>query len=95
MSVVVKKVQRAGVRAVSPVLAVLSVCSRVALISVCSVLAVITVGDVFIFGHPYFGLDGTFAFYSWYGFLTCVVMILVAKAMGVLLKRKDTYYDGE
>ncbi len=68
---------------------------RVLWIVFVAILAVITVGDVFILGHPYFGLDGTFAFYSWYGFLTCVVMILVAKAMGVLLKRKDTYYDGE
>ena len=68
---------------------------RVLWIVFVAVLAVVTVGDVFIYGHPTFGLDGTFAFYAWYGFLTCVVMILVAKAMGVLLKRKDSYYDGE
>ena len=68
---------------------------RVLWIVFVAVLAAVTVGDVFIDGHPHFGLDGTFAFYSWYGFLTCVVMILVAKAMGILLKRKDTYYDGE
>lgn len=68
---------------------------RVLWIVFVAVLAVFVVGDVFIYGHPYFGLDGTFAFYAWYGLLTCVVMILLAKAMGVLLKRKDTYYDGE
>ncbi len=68
---------------------------RVLWIVFVAVLAVLAVGDVFISGHPYFGLDGTFAFYAWYGLLTCVVMILLAKAMGVLLKRKDTYYDGE
>ena len=68
---------------------------RVLWIVFVAVLAVLAVGDVFIYGHPYFGLDGTFAFYAWYGLLTCVVMILLAKAMGVLLKRKDTYYAGE
>ena len=68
---------------------------RVLWIVFVAVLAVLAVGDVFLYGHPYFGLDGTFAFYAWYGLLTCVVMILLAKAMGVLLKRKDTYYDGE
>ena len=59
------------------------------------VLAVVAVGDVVVHGHPYFGLDGTFAFYAWYGLLTCVGMILFAKALGTFLKREDTYYDGE
>ena len=68
---------------------------RVLWIVFVAVLAVLAVGDVFIYGDPYFGLDVTFAFYAWYGFLICVGMILFAKAMGVLLKRKDTYYDGE
>ncbi len=68
---------------------------RVLWIVFVAVLAVVAVGDEVVNGHPYFGLDGTFAFYAWYGFLTCVGMILFAKAMGVLLKRKDTYYDGE
>lgn len=60
-----------------------------------AVLVIVAVGDVVVHGHPYFGLDGTFAFYAWYGFLTCVGMILFAKAVGVFLKREDTYYDGE
>ena len=60
-----------------------------------AILAVIAVGDLLVHGHPYFGIDGTFAFYSWYGFLTCVGMILFAKMLGVFLKREDTYYDGE
>ena len=59
------------------------------------VLAVVAVGDVVVHGHPYFELDGTFAFYAWYGLLTCVGMILFAKALGTFLKREDTYYDGE
>ncbi len=57
------------------------------------VLALIALGDYVIHGHPYFVIDGTFGFYSWYGFITCVAMVLFAKGLGVFLKRKDTYYD--
>lgn len=58
-----------------------------------TVLVVITALDFFLPPHPYFGLDGTFGFYSWFGFLTCTIMVLGAKALGFALKRKDTYYD--
>jgi hypothetical protein len=44
--------------------------------------------------HSKFGLEGTLTFYSWYGFFTCVAMVLFAKFfVGILLTRKDTYYD--
>ena len=40
----------------------------------------------------YFGLDGWFGFGALFGFLSCVAMVLVAKALGPLLKRPTTYY---
>ena len=46
--------------------------------------------------HPHikFGIEGTFVFYTWYGFITCIAMVLFAKFfVGLLLTRKDTYYD--
>ncbi len=43
--------------------------------------------------HGHFGIDGTFGFFAWYGFIACAVMILGSKLVGVFLKRKDTYYD--
>jgi hypothetical protein len=49
--------------------------------------------DLMIEPHPYFGLDGTFGFGAWFGFASCVVLITVAKALGAILKRPDTYYD--
>ncbi len=58
-----------------------------------AVLAAIAFGDLLIHAHAYFWIDGTFGFYSWYGFATCVAMVVVAKGLGVFLKRKDTYYD--
>ncbi len=41
-------------------------------------------------GH--FGIDGSFGFNAWSGFAACAVMILVARILGVLLKRRDDYY---
>ena len=43
--------------------------------------------------HGHFGIDETFAFHAWYGFGACVAMIVIAKILGIFLKRKDTYYD--
>ena len=55
-----------------------------------------TVGaSLLVHGHGYFRIDGTFAFNAWYGFASCIGMILGAKALGRLLKRKDGYYDGD
>ena len=45
--------------------------------------------------HGYFGLDGTFAFNAWYGFAVCVAMVIAAKGLGLILKREDSYYDGD
>lgn len=56
-------------------------------------LAVLTLLDLTLHPHPYFGVDGSFGFYSWYGFLTCAAMVVGAKGLGYILKRKDTYYD--
>jgi hypothetical protein len=58
-----------------------------------AILIVCVAGDFFIHQHAYFGLDGTFGFYAWYGFVTCVLMIVVAKVLGILIKRPDNYYD--
>jgi hypothetical protein len=57
------------------------------------VLAGLVALDLVVEHHPHFGLDGTFGFGAWYGFAACVVLILVAKALGAVLKRPDTYYD--
>ena len=58
------------------------------------VFVALMLADFAIHGHPHFGVDGAFGFYAWYGLLTCVAMVLFAKAIGVILNRNDTYYDG-
>jgi len=43
----------------------------------------------------YFGIDDLFGFAAWFGFGSCVLMVLVAKALGALLKRSESYYQEE
>lgn len=58
-----------------------------------AILAVTVLADLFVAHHPHFGLDGTFGFGAWFGFASCVALVLFAKLLGVFLKRPDTYYD--
>lgn len=58
-----------------------------------AVLALTLVAQAFVHLHAWFDIDGWFGFYAGFGFLSCVAMVLVAKLLGLLLKRTDTYYD--
>ncbi len=58
-----------------------------------AVLALLVLGDLLVAHHPHFGIDGTFGFGAWFGFVSCVIMVVFAKGLGALLKRPDTYYD--
>jgi hypothetical protein len=42
--------------------------------------------------HPHFAVERLFGFNAIYGFLACAALILIAKGLGVLLKRRDDYY---
>lgn len=66
---------------------------RVLWIVFIGVLAATVAPDFVINQHGEFGIEGSFAFYAWYGFLTCVGMIVVSKVLGSVLKRRDTYFD--
>ena len=41
----------------------------------------------------YFGVDGWFGFAAAFGFLVCVALVLIAKVLGLLLKRDEHFYD--
>jgi hypothetical protein len=61
---------------------------------ICAVLlAGVVIADAFVAHHAFFGLDGTFGFGAWFGLLSCVGLVVLAKALGAVLKRPDTYYD--
>ena len=56
-------------------------------------LAVLVLADLAVEHHPYFGIDGTFAFGAWFGLLSCAVIVVGVKLVGALLQRPDDYYD--
>ena len=66
---------------------------RLLWVSYLFILVLTVFAGLFMDAHAVFRLDGSFAFAAWYGFLTCIGMILFAKLLGRLLHRKDTYYD--
>jgi hypothetical protein len=57
------------------------------------VLALTVLAEVFVKLHPHFKIEEVFGFHAIYGFLACVAMVLFAKVLGFLIKRKDDYYD--
>ena len=53
----------------------------------------LTVAAEILFGHEgHFAVERLFGFNALYGFLACAGMILFAKGLGLLLKRRDDYY---
>lgn len=57
-----------------------------------ALLALTLVAELFITLHPHFEIESLPAFHAAYGFIACAAMIVLAKALGALLKRADTYY---
>jgi Na+/phosphate symporter len=58
------------------------------------VILVLTVlAEIVIALHPNFEVEALFGFHALFGFVTCIVMVVFAKLLGFLIKRKDDYYD--
>lgn len=57
------------------------------------VLSLTVLAGLFTDDHAVFGVDGSFAFNAWFGFASCVAMVVIAKLFGRLASRKDDYYD--
>lgn len=56
------------------------------------VLASTVLAQLAIKVKGYFGADGWLGFGAAFGFGACVAMVLVAKALGLVLKREENYY---
>ena len=60
------------------------------------VLALTVLAQTLIDVKGYFGMDGWFGFAAIYGFLACLIMVILAKRLGRFLKRDESYYgDGD
>ena len=45
--------------------------------------------------HAEFALAELFGFNAAYGFLSCAAIVLFSKGVGVFLKRRDSFYEGD
>ena len=59
------------------------------------VLAASVLAQLFVAAHPHFAVEALFAWNALYGFLACAGLILAARALALLLKRPDDYYDDD
>jgi hypothetical protein len=57
------------------------------------VLALTVAAQFFVYVKGYFGADSWFGFGAAFGFMSCLAMVLFAKALGAFLKRDEHYYD--
>ena len=56
------------------------------------VLGFTVLAEYLVDRHPHFTFDQLPGFNAIFGFLACVALILVAKLIGLALKRADSYY---
>jgi len=56
------------------------------------VLALTVLAGLAVDLHPHFEMESWPGFYAAFGFISCLLMIVVAKGLGLLLKRPDTHY---
>ena len=57
-------------------------------------LAALLVAGLVVPGHPHFSWEKWPGFYAVYGFVACVVLVLVAKyILRPLVRRNEDYYD--
>ncbi len=56
------------------------------------VLALTVFAQLFIYVKSYFAVDGWFGFGAAFGFISCVIMVIVARVLGYFLKRDQDYY---
>lgn len=61
-----------------------------------SVLLLLTlVSNLIVHIHGYFDFDGLIGFYAAFGFISCLAMVVVAKILGLLLKKPENYYNAD
>lgn len=56
-------------------------------------LVILLIIDFFIHKQAEFTWEGAPDFFAVYGFVSCVLLIFIAKALRIFVKRDETYYD--
>jgi hypothetical protein len=57
-----------------------------------AILAATVLSELAVLVEPHFPVERVFGAYAIYGFAACAALILIARAIGLLLKRPDDYY---
>lgn len=57
------------------------------------ICAGLLLADLLIHRHAIHSWEDLFGFYALYGFIGCVVLVLVAKEMRKVVMRKEDYYE--
>lgn len=58
-----------------------------------AVLVLLLIIDFFIPKHADFPWEGATNFFALYGFVSCVLLIFIAKLLRIVIKRDEDYYD--
>ena len=56
-------------------------------------LVALLIADFFIHKHPEFPWEGAPVFFAAYGFVSCVLLIFIAKVLRMVVKRSEDYYE--
>lgn len=59
------------------------------------ICGLLLVADVVYHRHAIHAWEGVFGFYAIYGFVACVVLVLVATQLRKLLMRSEKYYEDD
>ncbi|TWU03472.1 hypothetical protein [Neorhodopirellula pilleata] len=63
----------------------------VALVIVC--VALVAAEFFYTNHHPHFGIESSFAFQAWFGFVTFVVIVFLGRMLRLIVSRPEDYYD--
>lgn len=58
-----------------------------------AICILLVVADFIVHRHIYVSFEEIPAFYALYGFVACVVLVVIAKAMRKIVMRDEHYYD--
>ena len=58
-----------------------------------AVCVLLVLCDLFYEKHTYYSYEHVFGFHGVYGFVACVALVLAAKGLRLILKRREDYYD--
>lgn len=59
----------------------------------CALVALLDVGGFFYDKHAHYAYERVWNFYGLYGFVSCWLLVLVAKRLRKLVMRKEDFYD--